>query len=114
MGSELVYFVVSAPDAERIKAFFGPLLGWDFTEGRVPGGFNIEGSTPHGGVFGGAAASPGIGVYFSVDDLEAAVVKVRELGGEAGKIEGSEAGRYCACKDDQGTAFSLFEAPHST
>ena len=40
-------------------------------------------------------------VYFGVDDIEAAVRRVRELGGDAGEPGPEESsGRYVSCRDD--------------
>jgi predicted enzyme related to lactoylglutathione lyase len=47
-------------------------------------------------------------VYFEVDDLEAAVARVRELGGEAGEPQSTEVGHYSVCTDDQGVEFGIF------
>ena len=95
-------------DAERAKAFYGDLFGWELTPGTVPGGFNIEGSTPPGGLFaGGDGESPA--VYFDVDDIEAAVAQIRELGGEAEQPQQIQTGWMAACKDDQGKSFNIWQ-----
>jgi predicted enzyme related to lactoylglutathione lyase len=49
-------------------------------------------------------------VYFEVDDLDAALERVRALGGETGEPQGGGAGRYANCRDDQGVEFSIFQA----
>jgi uncharacterized protein len=43
-----------------------------------------------------------------VDDIQAAVTKVRELGGEAGAPEEIASGFMASCRDDQGTKFNLW------
>jgi predicted enzyme related to lactoylglutathione lyase len=49
-------------------------------------------------------------VYFRVDDIEAAVRRVRELGGEADDPGLAETGgRFVSCRDDQGLAFGLHQ-----
>lgn len=51
-----------------------------------------------------------ITLYFSVPDIEAAVRRVRELGGQADDPEhASSSGRYVSCRDDQGVRFGLHE-----
>jgi predicted enzyme related to lactoylglutathione lyase len=110
MPGEIVYFVIPVPDGGRAQAFYGGLFGWDFTPGNLPEGFNIQGSRPAGGLFGGADEASGIDVYFTVDDIAAAGARVRELGGEAGEVQETDAGLYASCRDDQGTGFSLFKA----
>ena len=110
MAGDLVYFVMPVPDADKGKAFYGELFGWDFSPGSVPGGFNIEGSTPPGGLFGGGEGhTPS--VYFSVNDIEAAVRQIRELGGEASDPQEIQSGYMADCSDDQGTRFSIW-SPH--
>jgi predicted enzyme related to lactoylglutathione lyase len=109
--TELCYFTIGVPDGERAQAFYGSLFGWSFAPGNVPGGFHVQGTTPPAGVFSGGET--GVRVYFRVDDLEAALAKVRELGGAAGEVQGSVAsgGAYAECADDQGVRFSLFQPP---
>lgn len=107
MAGDLVYFTIQAGDPERAKEFYGALFGWEFTPGNVPGGFNIEGTEPRGGLFGGGSGSAP-SVYFSVDDIEAAVAKVRELGGEADDPEEIRSGYMTSCRDDQGREFNLW------
>lgn len=108
MAGDLVYFVVPAADAERAKAFYGALFGWEFTTGNVPGGFNIEGPTPPGGLFGPSDATRPL-PYFQVDDIEAAVAKVRELGGEAEDPQEIPSGWMSHAKDDQGLEIGLWQ-----
>ncbi|WP_258044181.1 hypothetical protein [Streptomyces sp. SM11] len=57
-------------------------------------------------------------VFFRVDDLGAALAKVRELGGtvdEADLVEDDESaarfGRFRLCHDDQGSSFGLHQPP---
>lgn len=109
MAGDLVYFVIPVPDGERGRKFYGELLGWQFDPGNIPGGYQISNATPPGGLFGGGPGNRPR-VYFEVDDIEAGVEKVRELGGEAGEPEQIESGFMADCKDDQGTEFSLWAA----
>ena len=78
-------------------------------------------TTPNvpGGMHGGdAGAAPY--VFFEVDDMQMAITRVRELGGEVEgtNVEGDEAstarfGRFKLCRDDQGSPFGLHEPPSS-
>jgi uncharacterized protein len=104
---DLVYFVVPTEDAERARRFYGELFGWRFRAGAVDGGFNVEGSTPPGGLYeGGTGEVPR--VWFEVDDLDAALERVRELGGQAGEPEDIESGHMATCRDDQGNELNLW------
>ncbi len=77
----------------------------------------IETPNVPGGLHGGdAGASPY--VFFRVDDLEAALAKVRDLGGEVSDDVGGDDpdsverfGRFVLCKDDQGSSFGLHQPP---
>ena len=82
MTGDLVYFVIPAADTERARAFYGDLFGCGFAPGNVPDGYQITGSDPPGGLHGGGSAERPE-VYFGVDDIEAAVARVRELGGHS-------------------------------
>ena len=104
---DLVYFVVPVADADRGRAFYGELFGWDFSPGNVPGGFNVTNTTPPGGLHGGGEGRAPQ-VWFGVEDIEAACAKVRELGGEAGEPEKIASGWMASCTDDQGTSFNLW------
>lgn len=106
-AGDLVYFVMPAPDADRSRRFYAELFGWDFSPGNVPGGFNIEGPTPPGGLFGGAHGTTA-SVYFAVEDIDAAVATLRRLGGEAEDPHEVASGRIAACRDDQKVEFHLW------
>ena len=53
-----------------------------------------------------------IAMYFSVNDIEVAVLTVRQLGGTAEEPRPEEPGfgRFTACTDDQGVQFGLHQA----
>lgn len=102
--------MIPVADAGRAQAFYGSLFGWRFTPGNVAGGFNIEGSSPPGGLYEGADGGEGTEVYFGVDDLEAAIAKVRELGGEADDPQPTTGGHFSRCRDDQGNRFGIWAA----
>jgi uncharacterized protein len=111
-AGDIRYFVIPAADAERAQAFFGGLFGWEFASGSVPGGFDIKSPTPPGGIFQTGTGSRPL-PYLEVDDIEAAVAKVRELGGEAEDPQEIRVGWMSHCKDDQGLEFGIWqgEAP---
>jgi uncharacterized protein len=104
------HFELGVPNAERAKAFYSALLGWEF---ETTSGENawIETGGVRGGLHGEDEART-IVVYFGVRDIEDAVRRVRELGGEADDPapEGM-GGRFTSCRDDQGVPFGLHQAP---
>lgn len=103
---DLYYFTVQVHDLAKAQAFFGAVLGWQFShhvEGHVG---NI--TAPPGAVSEvDAEVSPRPQLWFVVDDIHAAVTKVRELGGSADEPVLYDSGWAADCVDDQGTSFSL-------
>lgn len=102
-------------DARRAKEFYGPLLGWTFHQM----GSGEEGWIDTGGVRGGLHGNdpnPGVQLYFTVPDIDAALKTVAELGGTPGKAseEAPGFGRFAVCTDDQGTSFGLHQQPLTT
>ena len=102
------YFTLAVTDSAKAQAFYGALLGWRFVPGSVPDGWQIEGVNPHGGVWGGGD-SPGVTLCYRVDDVLAAVARVRELGGTAEDPAGKPYGAIVECADDQGVRFQLWQ-----
>ena len=120
MTGEPTFFELGVGDAERGRAFYGALFGWTFEPGPAGGGgFSIGTGSVPGGMHGGdQGASPYL--FFGVDDLDAAVARVRELGGtvedlgEEGEEDAASAarfGRFKLCRDDQGSHFGLHQPP---
>jgi predicted enzyme related to lactoylglutathione lyase len=115
MTGELAFFELGVEDADRGRAFYGGLFGWTFETGPSGNGFVITTPNVPGGMHGGdAGAAPY--VFFEVDDMQAAIGRVRELGGEVEEsdVEGDEEsiarfGRFKLCRDDQGSPFGLHQ-----
>jgi len=55
---DLFHFVVQAADDGKAQRFYGTLLGWEFTPGSVPHGWNIHNIEPVGGLFGAGEPGP--------------------------------------------------------
>ncbi len=103
--SNLFYFTVPAPDLERSKTFFGRVLGWEVAGGSLGG--HIASVTPPGGLNPGASPEA-LMVFVTVDDIDAAVARVVELGGTIeGSVGRGDAGAWVTCRDDQGTWFTV-------
>jgi predicted enzyme related to lactoylglutathione lyase len=115
MNGELSFFELGVGDLARAREFYGSLFGWEFIE--EGNGATIETPNIPGGIHpGDEGASPYL--FFRVDDLDAALARVRELGGEVGGYASSEDpdtvsrfGRFVLCRDDQGSSFGLHEPP---
>jgi uncharacterized glyoxalase superfamily protein PhnB/catechol 2,3-dioxygenase-like lactoylglutathione lyase family enzyme len=103
---QLWYFSLGMPDPARARDFFSALLGWQLQPAEVEGAYFIANLAPPGGlrpVEGGRPAT----LYFRVSDIQAAVAKVRELGGQADEPQEYPSGWSAECVDDQGTRFAL-------
>jgi uncharacterized glyoxalase superfamily protein PhnB len=106
---DLYYFALSVHDFAKARAFFGAVLGWELTIERPDArqGHISNISAPPGGITQVAGASPGAQLWFVVDDIHAAVDRVRELGGSSADPVHSDSGWSAECVDDQGTKFNL-------
>jgi predicted enzyme related to lactoylglutathione lyase len=118
MAGELAFFELGVEDADKGRAFYEGVFGWAFEPGPTGQGWVISAPNARGGMHpGDPGASPY--VFFAVDDIEAAIERVRELGGTVDDmdVEGDESsqaqfGRFKLCRDDQGSPFGLHQAPH--
>lgn len=109
MSGEINWFELAVEDTKKATAFFGTVLGWQ-TQQFETQDYHLVGAVPTGAIAPKSAELPASRVYFSVDDLDATLAKITELGGKAGEpwsIPGM--GRIAHCEDDQGTTFSLYQ-----
>ena len=98
---DLYYFTLPTPDLATAQAFYGAVLGWTFDDPNNGHVGNI--SAPPGSAHG--AASGTTDLYFVVDDIHAAVTRVRNAGGTAEEPVFYDSGAAATCVDDQGTRF---------
>jgi uncharacterized protein len=112
MTGELGFFEVGVGDTARGREFYGSLFGWEFADEGT-----IETPNVPGGIHGGDAGASPL-VFFRVDDLDQALARVRELGGElTDELDSGDPdkvarfGRFVLCRDDQGSSFGLHEPP---
>jgi len=103
---DLAYVTIETVDSARFRAFFGTVAGWRFTPGRVEDGWGVEDVVPMTGMHGGQTR-PTVVPMYRVDDIAAAVERVRAAGGTATDPEPQPYGVTAGCTDDQGTRFSL-------
>jgi predicted enzyme related to lactoylglutathione lyase len=116
MAGEISFFEIGVGDPEKARAFYGELFdSWKFETGPSGDGYVISTGSIPGGVHSGDEGAS-VYAFFSVPDLDAALARVRELGGEGRWLEDSEDsatefGRFALCKDDQGSGFGLHQPP---
>ena len=79
---DIAYVSLWVPDVERAASFFGTVLGWTYAPGSDPQGRQVQGVTPRHGLWGGQQRST-LFLCFAVDDVDAAVARVRAAGGRA-------------------------------
>lgn len=113
MAGQMVHVEIPAQDTAASRSFWGSLFGWEFSayEGS-PSEYHMArfSETTGGAIYAadGSAAAPRL--YFDVDDINAANVRVRELGGEAGDampVPGM--GWFSYFKDVDGNEFGLWQ-----
>jgi predicted enzyme related to lactoylglutathione lyase len=109
-------------DYEGARRFYGEVFGWEVDPIEVGGtlvygsvkldGRLVAGMLPMGDNFP-PQVPPHWRPYFGVDDLDASLAQVTELGGRV-LVEPAEVpgGRFAAALDPQGGAFSLFQGSY--
>jgi len=102
------YITLAVPDDERAREFYGAVLGWEFTPGSVPRGWQVGDVRPMVGMAGGADRTE-VQLCYRVADLALAVRRVREHGGRAGEVARRPYGLMADCVDNQGIVFQLWQ-----
>ena len=113
MAGQMVHLEIPAGDTAKAREFWGGLFGWEFQ--------SMEGSpteywmtrfseTTGGAVMESDGSTKGPRVYFDVDDINAGVARVKELGGETSDaMPVPTMGWFATCKDAQGNDFGLWQ-----
>lgn len=117
LPGDVGYISLWVPDDEVSAPFFASVLGWRYTPAANHSRLR-DGSVPAQGLVGatGLAAAgrhlehPTAFLSFVVDDVDAAVGRVRAAGGTAAEPRETPYGRSADCEDDQGTGFALHNA----
>lgn len=110
---DLSYATLYTPDVDRAATFYNTVLGWEVMAGSVPEGRQVTTTTLPIGLWGGQP-EPTIRCCWLVDDVDAAVERVRAAGGTADVPSDEPYGRLVACVDNQGYAFDLHVPRPST
>jgi predicted enzyme related to lactoylglutathione lyase len=105
-AGDLAYLTLHTPDSARFRAFYGAVLGLGFEPGRVTDGWAVPGVAPMTGVAGGQPTGTAVPMW-KVDDVAAAVARVRAAGGTATDPERQPYGTTADCADPQGVRFYL-------
>jgi uncharacterized glyoxalase superfamily protein PhnB len=97
-----------APDAQRAREFYEAVLRVPFLSGH-PGAWRTEETTPPLSILPSQGAEPGVRLSYRVDDIAAAVERVRAAGGHAHEPVRRPFGLLAECVDDQGATFHLWQ-----
>ncbi|MDZ4264922.1 MAG: VOC family protein [Mycobacterium sp.] len=104
---ELSYITYEVVDSAAFKEFYSRVLFWTFEPGRVEDGWQVSATHPMAGVAGGNTAAVTVPMW-TVEDIDAAVARVREAGGTViDEASQQSYGMSALCTDDQGTRFYL-------
>jgi len=110
----LVWNELASPDLDASTAFYSALFGWTITpfEGSPEPYLSIKnGDANNGGIrpLNQPGAPPHWLAYFGVEDIDAALAKVQELGGtkHAGPID-IQIAKIAVVADPQGAIFALY------
>jgi predicted enzyme related to lactoylglutathione lyase len=117
MAGEVVHFEVPAKDVDRAQRFYSELFGWEFAPSQMP---DLDYRMTRINDRAGAAVFPSENVtghsnyYHDVEDMDASLAKVRELGGSAeDKAPVPGFGWFAACTDSEGNVLHLWQSDSS-
>ncbi len=99
---------MAARDAHRAKKFYEAVLQVPFSSGH-PGAWRTDETRPPLGIRPSEDAEPEVQLSYRVDDIAAAVERVRAAGGRADEPERKPYGLLSECADDQGATFRLWQ-----
>ncbi|MBP1819546.1 VOC family protein [Mycobacterium sp. OAE908] len=106
---ELSYITYEVPDSAAFRSFYSGVLFWTFEPGRIDDGWGVQQTHPMAGVAGGSATAVTVPMW-TVEDIDAAVARVRQAGGTIIEEPSQQPyGKMAQCTDDQGTRFYLGE-----
>jgi predicted enzyme related to lactoylglutathione lyase len=112
MAGEVVHLEIPADDTGQAKGFWGGLFGWQFENFPGPSEYHMTRIAESQGaaITNMEPQKRGMRPYFGVDDIEAGVARVKELGGEASdKMPVPSMGWFSTCSDPHGNEFGLWQ-----
>lgn len=112
----LVWNELQTRDSEGARAFFSAVLGWEIDADPASGYLlcKVNGRT-HAGIMqldeSWGDVPNNWAVYFAVEDLEASVAKVKDLGGNifVPPTDAGDMGRFSVVQDPQGGSFLIMQ-----
>ena len=115
----VVHFEIPADDPERTAGFYRDLFGWQAQDAGVGFPYFLvttgEDTEPgiNGAVMGRGGTANTVTNTVGVDNLDATLAKVKELGGEVVTDiqEIPDVGTFAYCKDIEGNLFGVIQPP---
>src|SRR5262245_30058406 len=105
---DVAHVTMTVPDADLAKDFYEPVLQVPFAAGH-PGAWRSDETKPPVGIRSSRDAESEVQLSYRVDDIVAAVERVRAAGGQAERPDRKPYGLIAECTDDQGVAFHLWQ-----
>jgi uncharacterized glyoxalase superfamily protein PhnB len=99
---------IMAPDAQRAKEFYQAVLQVPFSPAH-PGTWRTDQTSPPLSILPRPGAELEVQLSYRVDDIAAAVERVRAAGGRADEPARRRFGLSAECVDDQGATFRLWQ-----
>jgi predicted enzyme related to lactoylglutathione lyase len=112
MAGNVVHVEFPADDTAQGREFWGGLFGWQFESYPGPSEYHMTRISDEtgGAITNMEPGKRGLRVYFRVDDINAGVARVQELGGRAGEaMPVPSMGWFAVCTDPQGNDFGLWQ-----
>ena len=121
MGNPVVHFEIAGPDGPALQQYYRDLFGWRIEQqGEEMGYYGVVWAN-EGGIGGGIFPTPEdmparnfVTVYVQVDDLQAALDKISEMGGNATMPPmeiAPEVGSVAMFTDPAGNSIGLYALP---
>jgi uncharacterized protein len=116
MAGEMVHLEIFSDDTEKSRSFWGSLFGWQFEQYPGPTEYHMARIDERSGVAISKeeAGRRGTRITFDMEDINAGIARVKELGGEAtDRRPVPSMGWFSVCKDTEGNEFGLWQTDPS-
>ena len=113
MANQVVHFEIIGQDGAALRQFYKEAFGWEYQAVGGPLAYAlVQNAGLGGGIGGGCESTAGhVRVYVAVDDINAALQKIRDLG--ATSVEGPypipTGGQIAQFVDPQGQSVGLVQ-----
>ena len=115
MAGQIVHLEIPADDTGQAREFYGSLFGWEFETYPGPMEYHMARlADQQGAAIMSGEGKKGTRSYFDVDDINAGVARVKELGGQADDaMPVPQMGWFATATDPHGNEFGLWQTDPS-